>query len=227
MTNLKNWQMPVFITFLLLGLLITVQFRSQQNYLRDLPQQKTEDLILMLKKTNTKKAELEKELGDLERQHRLISTNVSEEETLIKQLRQDITRQKMALGIIPVKGPGITVTIDTPIAYFDMIDIINELWNSQAEAIAINNHRVSSWSKIYWSEQTRALTIDGEAVAFPCTIKATGDPEKLDSGLHLSGGVLDNLDIYGINPKIKKEKELELHAANQPNIEHIKATPTT
>lgn len=96
MNKLKNWQVPVFVTFLLLGLLITVQFRSQQNYLRDLPQQKIEDLILMLNKINDKKSELEKELGDLDRQLRLISTNVSEEETLTKQLRKDITKQKMA-----------------------------------------------------------------------------------------------------------------------------------
>jgi uncharacterized protein YlxW (UPF0749 family) len=110
MNKLKNWQVPVFVTFLLLGLLITVQFRSQQNYLRDLPQQKIEDLILMLNKINDKKSELEKELGDLDRQLRLISTNVSEEETLTKQLRKDITKQKMALGTVPVKGPGITIT---------------------------------------------------------------------------------------------------------------------
>lgn len=225
MINLKNWQTPVFITFLLLGMLITLQFRSQQNYLRDLPQQKTEDLIMMLSKINDKKTELEKELADLEKKQRLISTNVSEEETLIKQTQQDITKQEMALGIVPVQGPGITITLDAnpPIAYFDVVDIINELWNSKAEAITVNDRRITGWSKIFRLEQTRALTVDGEAVTFPCTIKAIGDPDKLDSGLHLLGGVLDNLAIYGIRPTVKKENALELPAAaTKPYIEYLK-----
>lgn len=222
MNKLKNWQVPVFVTFLLLGLLITVQFRSQQNYLRDLPQQKIEDLILMLNKINDKKSELEKELGDLDRQLRLISTNVSEEETLTKQLRKDITKQKMALGTVPVKGPGITITIDADLVYIDVIDIINELWNSQAEAIAINDRRITGWSKIYWNEPTSALTVDGEVITYPCTIKAIGDPEKLDSGLHLLGGVLDSLAIYNIRPTVKKENLIELPAADYPNTYYLK-----
>jgi uncharacterized protein YlxW (UPF0749 family) len=222
MDKLKNWQVPVFVTFLLLGLLITVQFRSQQNYLRDLPQQKEEDLILMLNKINDKKSELEKELGDLDRQLRLISSNVSEEETLTKQLRKDITKQKMAMGIVTVKGPGITITIDADLVYIDVIDIINELWNSQAEAIAINDRRITGWSKIYWSEQASALTVDGEVITYPCMIKAIGDPEKLDSGLHLLGGVLDNLAIYDIHPTIKKEDLIELPAADYPNTYYLK-----
>lgn len=225
MSKLKNWQVPVFITFLLLGLLITVQFRTQQNYLRDLSQQKTEDLVLILSKTNDKNAELKKELGNLERQHHTISTNFSADETLTNELLQEITRQKTVLGLVPVEGPGITITIDdnSPLMYFDLIDIINELWNSQAEAIAINDRRVTSWSKIfYWSEQNTALTIDGEIVTFPCTIKAIGDPEKLDSGLHLLGGVLSDLAIYGIHPVVKKADKLTLPAANQPTIKYLK-----
>lgn len=222
-SKLNNWQTPVFITFLLLGLLITVQFRTQQNYLRDLPQQSTEDLILMLNKINDKKAELEKELGDLERKQHLISANISEDETLIKQLRQEITKQKMAVGVVPVEGPGITITIDAePLEYFDIVDMINELWNSQAEAISINNHRITSWTKIYWSLQSMALTIDGEIITFPCTIKAIGDPEKLDSGLHMLGGVLSNLAIYGVHPTVEKADNLELPAASQPTIKYLK-----
>ncbi len=223
MTKHNNWWIPVFITFLLLGVLITIQFRSQQNYLRDLPQQKEEDLILTLNKINDKKSELEKELADLDKQLQLINTNVSEEETITNQLYKDIERQKLALGTIPVQGPGITITIERPpLIYLDVIDIINELWNSRAEAIAVNNRRITSWSKIYWSETSESLTVDGVAITFPCTIQAIGDAEKLDSGLHLLGGVLDNLAYYDIHPIVEIEEQIVLPAATQPNIIHMK-----
>jgi len=224
MKNLKNWQVPVFIIFIFLGLLLTVQFRTQQSYRSDLSQQKTEDLIMILNKLHDKKSNLEKDLGILEKQQRTFSADLSAGESLTNDLRQELLRQQMAAGLVPVVGPGISITIDSnpPIVYLDIIDIINELWASQAEAIAINNHRVTGWTKIYWNKQNLAMTVNGEVLPFPCTIKAIGDPEKLESGLRLLGGVLDDLAIYNIHPQIKRVDKLELPAANQPEFKYLK-----
>ncbi len=225
MKRLKNWQVPVFITFLLLGLLLTVQFRTQQSYLSDLSQQKTEDLVTMLNKLYEKKNSLEREIFTLDEQQRSFSADVFAGEALTRDLRQELLRQQMALGLVPVKGPGITVTFEAtpPIVYLDIIDVINELWASQAEAIAINDIRVTTWTKIYWNKQNLALTVDGQIVPFPCTIKAIGNPEQLESGLRLLGGVLDDLAIYDIHPVVRKAEMLELPAADRPEIKYLKA----
>lgn len=225
MKRLKNWQVPLFITFLLLGLLLTVQFRTQQSYLSDLSQQKTEDLVTMLNKLYEKKNSLEREIFTLDEQQRSFSADVFAGEALTRDLRQELLRQQMALGLVPVKGPGITVTFEAtpPIVYLDIIDVINELWASQAEAIAINDIRVTTWTKIYWNKQNLALTVDGQIVPFPCTIKAIGNPEQLESGLRLLGGVLDDLAIYDIHPVVRKAEMLELPAADRPEIKYLKA----
>ncbi|MDN5365541.1 MAG: hypothetical protein PWP44_744 [Thermacetogenium sp.] len=225
MKRLKNWQVPVFITFLLLGLLLAVQFRTQQSYLSDLSQQKTEDLVTMLNKLYEKKNSLEREIFTLDEQQRSFSADVFAGEALTRDLRQELLRQQMALGLVPVKGPGITVTFEAtpPIVYLDIIDVINELWASQAEAIAINDIRVTTWTKIYWNKQNLALTVDGQIVPFPCTIKAIGNPEQLESGLRLLGGVLDDLAIYDIHPVVRKAEMLELPAADRPGIKYLKA----
>ena len=225
MKRLKNWQVPVFITFLLLGLLLTVQFRTQQSYLSDLSQQKTEDLVTRHNKLYEKKNSLEREIFTLDEQQRSFSADVLAWEALTRDLRQELLRQQMALGLVPVKGPGITVTFEAtpPIVYLDIIDVINELWASQAEAIAINDIRVTTWTKIYWNKQNLALTVDGQIVPFPCTIKAIGNPEQLESGLRLLGGVLDDLAIYDIHPVVRKAEMLELPAAERPGIKYLKA----
>jgi uncharacterized protein YlxW (UPF0749 family) len=106
-SKIKKWQAPVFITFLLLGLLITVQFRTQQDYLRDLPQQSSDDLVLLFRKNNEKNEELEKILAELESQQNLFNTNISEDEALIKQMNQEISTQQIALGLKSVEGPGV------------------------------------------------------------------------------------------------------------------------
>ena len=228
MNKLENWKLPVFITFILLGVLITVQFRTQQTYLRDLSQQSTDDLLQLMSRNNEEKTKLEQELIVLNEKLRTVSSDVSTGENLTKELQEDILEQKTAIGLVPVKGPGITITIDasSPIIYLDLIDIINELWNAQAEAIAINEHRVTSWTKIHWSgENNMAVTVNGKKITFPCVITAIGDPNKLEEGLRLMGGVLDDLAIYTISPVIEKEESLEVPGAEMPNIRYMKPKP--
>jgi uncharacterized protein YlxW (UPF0749 family) len=224
MSRLQNWKVPVFVTFILLGLLITVQFRTQQNYLRELSQQSTDDLYSMLTNINNEKSKLEQELVELNQQLYTVTNDVNTGENLTNELQQDIVKQKTAIGLMPVEGPGIKITIDAdpPIYYLDLIDIINELWNAQAEAIAINEHRITSWSKIHFSLENNTVTVNGNIITYPCVITAIGDPDKLDEGLRLMGGVLDDLAFYDIYPTITKEENLEVPGSEIPNIRHMK-----
>ncbi|MDH7577728.1 MAG: DUF881 domain-containing protein [Bacillota bacterium] len=219
MDNIRRWQLPVFIAFLFLGFLLSVQFQTQQNFLSDLTLQKTDDLVLVLKKLHDKRGELEKELRELDRQQRALQADVDAGESLTESLKKESARLRTALGLDPTAGPGITITIttDSPLVYLDLVDIINELWASQAEGIAVNNQRITPWTNIFWNKQNLTL-INGEEILFPCTIKAVGDPEKLESGLRLLGGVLDDLAIYKVYPVIKRVDRIELPAASPPAL---------
>ncbi len=223
MDNAKKWQIPIFITFLLLGILLSVQFRTQQNFLGDLSLQKSDDLVLMLKKLHDKRGELEKGLRELEQQQRSLQADVNARETLAESLKNESEQLKMALGLTPVRGPGITITITTesPMVYLDLVDIINELWASQAEAIAINDQRITPWTSIYWNKTNLTLTINGKEILYPCTIKAIGNQDKLESGLRLLGGILDDLAIYKVYPVIKRVEEIELPAAPPPTLNYL------
>ncbi|HAA90087.1 MAG: Uncharacterized protein XD63_1369 [Thermoanaerobacterales bacterium 50_218] len=223
MLKIDKWQGYLFIVLFLLGILITVQFRTQQNFLNDLTLQKTEDLVMMLKKLHDKRSGLEKELQELNRQTQIFQKDVSEGAVLAENLRHELKRLEIALGLVPVKGPGITITITTesPLVYLDLVDILNELWASGAEAIAINDQRITSWTKIYWDKNTFSLTINDQELLYPCTIKAIGDPGQLEAGLRLVGGVLDDLAIYKIYPVITREEEIEIPAAAPPVLYYI------
>jgi len=234
MLKIDKWQGYLFVVLFFLGILITVQFRTQQNFLNDLSLQKTEDLVMMLKKLYDKRSALEEELRELHRQTQIFQQDVSEGTVLAENLRQELERLEIALGLVPVRGPGIAITItsESPLVYLDLVDIINELWASgaeaiaindqrSAEAIAINDQRITSWTKIYWDKNTFSLTINDQKLRYPCTIKAIGDPVQLESGLRLVGGVLDDLNIYKIYPVITREEELEIPAAAPPQLHYI------
>ncbi|MGD0154423.1 MAG: DUF881 domain-containing protein [Thermacetogeniaceae bacterium] len=227
MDSVKKWRTPVLITFLLLGFMISVQFHTQQIFLNDLSLQKTDDLVLILQKLHDNRAKLEVDLYNLEQQQQALSSDTSSGASLVDNLKKESNNLQTAIGLIPVQGPGISVTIpaDAPIVYLDLVDIINELWASQAEAISINDQRVTAWTTIFWNRQKMTITVNGNDIAFPCTIKAVGNPDTLDSGLRLLGGVLDNLAVYKIYPLVSRSTELDLPAAAPPVFHYIQPVP--
>jgi len=223
MDNVKKWRTPVLIVFLLLGILISVQFHTQQIFRSDLSLQSTDDLTLILKGLQGKQANLEKELQDLEQQQQALDNDTTNGASLFNTLTKESNQLKIALGLIPVKGPGVTVTIppDSNIVYLDLVDIVNELWASQAEAISINDQRVTPWTTIYWNKEKMTITVNGADVTFPCTISAIGNPDTLMSGLQLLGGILDNLAVYKIYPTVQRSSELKLPGASPPVFEYL------
>jgi uncharacterized protein YlxW (UPF0749 family) len=223
MDNVKKWRTPVLIVFLLLGILISVQFRAQQIFRSDLSLQSTDDLTLILKGLQDKRANLEKELQDLEQQQQALSSDTTNGAALVNNLTQESKQLGIALGQVPVKGPGVTVTIppDSNIVYLDLVDIINELWASQAEAISINDQRVTPWTTISWNKEKMTITVNGADVTFPCTIKVIGNPDTLMSGLQLLGGVLDNLAVFKIYPNVQRSSELSLPGASPPVFHYL------
>jgi uncharacterized protein YlxW (UPF0749 family) len=223
MDNVKKWRTPVLIVFLLLGILISVQFHTQQIFRSDLSLQSTDDLTLILKGLQGKQANLEKELQDLEQQQQALDNDTTNGASLFNTLTKESNQLKIALGLIPVKGPGVTVTIppDSNIVYLDLVDIVNELWASQAEAISINDQRVTPWTTIYWNKEKMTITVNGADVTFPCTISAIGNPDTLMSGLQLLGGILDNLAVYKIYPTVQRSSELKLPGASPPVFQYL------
>jgi uncharacterized protein YlxW (UPF0749 family) len=227
MDNVKKWRTPVLIVFLLLGILISVQFHTQQIFRSDLSLQSTDDLTLILKGLQDKRANLEKESQDLEQQQQALNNDTTNGASLVNNLTKESKQLKIALGLIPVKGPGVTVTIppDSNLVYLDLVDLINELWASQAEAISLNDQRVTPWTTIYWNKEKMTITINGADVTFPCTIAAIGNPDTLMSGLQLLGGVLDNLAIYKIYPTVQRSSELNLPGASPPVFQYLQPVP--
>jgi uncharacterized protein YlxW (UPF0749 family) len=223
MDNVKKWRTPVLIVFLLLGFLISVQFHAQQSFRSDLSLQSTDDLTLILKGLQDKRANLEKESQDLEQRQQALNSDTSNGTSLANTLTAESNQLKIALGLLPVKGPGVSVTIppDSSIVYLDLVDIVNELWASQAEAISINDQRITAWTTIYWNKEKMTITVNGADVTFPCTIKAIGNPDTLLSGLQLLGGVLDNLAIYKIYPTVQRSSELDLPGASPPVFHYL------
>ncbi|MHB1128206.1 MAG: DUF881 domain-containing protein, partial [Bacillota bacterium] len=97
-------------------------------------------------------------------------------------------------------------------------DIVNELWASGAEAVAINDQRVTVNTSISEGEanNTFFITINSEKLLYPAVVKAIGDPPTLEKSLTFDGGLIDNLNTLQIFPQIVQKKELLIPAVRKP-----------
>lgn len=216
--NLK-WRFSLIVTFFILGLLLSLQFKTQQEFLNSLSAQPQENLVRLWRELNTKKEGLAAEIAKLETTKREIATQGQTGKDLLESLQKEKETLQLLTGTSQAKGPGIKITItgEAPLIYLDLIDLVNELWATGAEAIAINDQRITLFTPISEATDvngTSYITIGEEKLLYPCVVWAIGDPHTLEGGLSFAGGLLENLRLlYGIYPEITKEKEIILPAA--------------
>lgn len=196
----------------LLSFAIVCQINFEYNSAQALENQSTESLVAMVRSLNEYRANLDDELTALEKSR----NNLSATAALEKQLQNS----HIFAGLTAVHGPGISVTItaDYDIYDMDIIDIANELKVSGAEAIAINNHRLTAKSHITSETDQNDqlyLALDGERLLTPIVVTAIGDAATLEKGLLFTGGIIDNLNtLYGIYPIVRQEEDITIPAAN-------------
>ena len=100
-----------------------------------------------------------------------------------------IQRLNLSTGGSAVHGPGIVIrATDAPVQQdslrglifdSDLSRLVNGLWESGAEAVAINGHRVTSMTPI--RSAGSAITVDYVSISPPYRIEAIGDPATLQA----------------------------------------------
>ncbi|MGW2473426.1 DUF881 domain-containing protein [Streptomyces sp. NPDC001665] len=138
-------------------------------------------------------------------------------------------------GATPVHGPGLKVVVDDAedtdqggggpretsgfsdtgrVRDRDMQRVVNGLWESGAEAIAINGQRLTALSAIRAAGD--AILVDNRPLAPPYTVLAVGDGKKLSAAFRSSadGQYLQALkDSFDIRTAITVQEKLSLPAA--------------
>jgi uncharacterized protein YlxW (UPF0749 family) len=225
----KKWQVPLFIALFLFGLLVSTQYTTQQALVNSLSNQNQEDLVKLVKSLNEKRARLELEIDTLRKNKQSLDEKAALGSDLVTNLQAELRQLKIVNGTIPVHGPGVTITItgDSNLMYLDLIDLVNELWVSGAEAVAINDHRIENNTIISQAEDANhrlVITVNKEPLLSPVVIKAIGNPDTLEKGLTFTGGIIDNLNtLYQVYPVVKKQEDVVIPAvSSKPTFKYLK-----
>lgn len=209
-------QLSIAIVCIVLGLLISMQFRTAQDYYSGARVERAEDLSLKLNTVTQERDVLAQEVVSLREK----LGNVPSGSPDVSGLQQELKKAQMIAGLAPVQGPGVVVTLDDSLRSpkagenpnnllvhdTDILMVVNELKASGAEAIDVNGERVIAMSEIRCAGTT--ILVNSNKIGAPFIITAIGDPDKLESGLTLKGGYMESIKLYGLQSQIKKADSL-------------------
>lgn len=95
-----------------------------------------------------------------------------------------------------------------------LFTLLEELRNSGAEVIEINNVRVVT--STYISGTAGSLVCDGTKLKSPFTIRAIGDSDNLQNAVNLAGGVGSRLKVkYGATVSVSPSDKVMIKSTRQ------------
>lgn len=160
-------------------------------------------------------AQLEKAEEELEK----IRTEATAGNQEATEAEAELKENNMLLGLTEVKGEGIIIILDDNrnvegdeinlsqylVHEQDLLQIVNELFNAGAEAISINEHRVTNITAIRCDGNI--IRVNGQIITVPITIKAICS-KAIYNTLIRPGGYLQAMANAGLPPDIERSDEI-------------------
>jgi uncharacterized protein YlxW (UPF0749 family) len=183
-------QLTIALVAAILGLLVVIQLRSQSTG-TGLEALSAQELTVLVGNLNTRNDQLRDEIATTDRELVDLQGGQARGETSVGQLRLDLARVRAWTGLDPVTGSGIRITVSGPIAGSGVQDLLNELHNAGAEALAVADVRIVAGTVV--AGAPGALSVENTALADPFEITALGNPATLTGSLTRSGGIVAQL----------------------------------
>ncbi|HOH88648.1 MAG TPA: DUF881 domain-containing protein [Bacillota bacterium] len=222
MKNIK-YQIAVAIVCLVLGIMVSIQFRTVKQGVGPVSEYRARELAAQLKKVREENVKLQNVKNDYESKIKEFEDTASQGSLYAKILKEELDQARILAGIEDVEGPGITVVVDDLkfsekvnyplISYSMLLELLNELNAAGAEAVSINEQRIISTSEI---RQIGGIHININTVSFapPFVFKAIGDPKTLEAALRLREGIAEKLENSGVAVTITQEQLIKIQKYN-------------
>ena len=224
----------LFIATVIIGILISMNLNlSGKVKFLDLEQ---------YQKAYKERAKLQSQISDLEQQQEELNDKINgydrfsrDIDEVVAEMEKELRYNEMALGLTPVKGDGIKITLDDSpefkvggkytnsmlIHNSDIVKVINDLRNAGAEAIMINNQRVIYDS--YANCGGATIEIDDVKLISPFYITAIGNQEVLDKFIETQENHVKTLIFRMCTVNIELVYDVEIPAYNgKLDINHMK-----
>lgn len=216
-------QAVLALLLMALGFLVIVQVRASRSLSgqEEVPTRNVYALATMLREERAARRALEGQVEDLTRRLSVYERATAERRSTTEATMRELEALRVAAGLVPLTGPGVTVTVDAAkapvvghappaVQYVDLASIVNELWAAGAEAVAVSGVRVTATTG--YSEVGGTILADQQRLAPPYAIEAIGDPATLQGALQIRGGIIEGLRTLGLQIAIARSPSVTVPA---------------
>lgn len=236
--NRKAYIYYLFIMAAIIGFITMVQLKSNFTYQGIVTIPKLLDLQNEINNVEVENKQLNESISEQAMKLAEYKAGVESTGSVFGTMRNELDKMRDYSNDSKVQGSGIIITLNDSqqevaegedIAWYlihdiDILEIVNELRIAGAEAISINDERVTSTTGIRCGGPT--INIDGKRHAVPFVIKAIGDPKALEASAVAPESYIElYMEYTGIQVQIQKVEKIIIDGYEGPNkLRHQRKT---
>lgn len=191
-------QTAIALTVALLGFLLATQLQAREGLVRRLAGEREADLAQLLSDQQARSDRLLGEIVELRVRLATTAGSQQQEQILLENAREQLEALRILLGLVPVRGEGIRITIRDPEGVVGselLVDAVQELRDAGAEAIEVDGIRIVATSA--FTGRPGALAADEVPLVAPYVLTAIGGRDTLAEAMRIPGGIVDTVSSLG------------------------------
>lgn len=189
----------IFLVAIMVGFLVSRQLLLAKRATQALEPETFEALTLEVSMLLSDNQKLNSKVEALEDQKAKLSNIFSDRQAALETLDKKILTLEVATGEKMVTGSGVLLYINQDLALTQLVDLINAVRNSGAEAMALNGKRIVA-----------NTTLNDPVFVKPYSLQVIGEIEVLSDALTRRGGILDQI----VEGDVSKHDRLILPASS-------------
>lgn len=208
----------IIVALLCFGLGFALVVQVQQNQAENLGSLRQSELVRLLDEVTNQSNNLASTERELRRTRDELLSGSDSARTALEATSEQVTRQAILAGTVPVNGPGVTVKLTDRAGDIDalvLLEVVQELRNAGAEAIDVNGQRLGTSSWFLDSED--GIVLDGSSLESPYEFTAIGESSTISAALEMPGGVLTGIRSRGATATLDAEDYVEIDSIREPS----------
>jgi len=222
-------QIVVAIVCAFLGFLLAYQFKLLNKTESNNINKQNSDIISEIEGLKKEKDALVLSNTTLLEDLKKLEETASEKGDVEGEIKKNLDNARMHLGLVDVTGPGIIITLTPKSSIFggsvndttrglsdiELVNILNLMRYSRAEAISINDYRITPQTGIAMSGTIISIGSVGQVdPKEKIVIKVIGDKGKLRAATDF-GGTLDFMQLANYSSDVKSSEEILINKTTQ------------
>jgi uncharacterized protein YlxW (UPF0749 family) len=239
--SIPSWQVTLGVALLALGFLIAAQLAAEGPRVRYTSQERTPlvETALNLQATQN---DLKDQIGRLRQSIQDIEADSAGSQAALKTLNDELEQARIAAGLIQLTGTGLVLQLadssrpvapggneaDYLVTAADLRTVVDQLWLAGAEAIAVNDERITTSTAII--DIGGAVLVNTAYVAGPYQVRAIG-PTDLFTRVSAQAGfqdfVVTRVGSFGIELSQAEPTAVDIPAfAGSVTLQQSRAVPS-